>query len=423
VTDLDAAAQKAKLTVQIRSFLDWLGEGRKLTQTGRIGLADARHLVELLGTGDAVDPEIGGKTFKTKSSEELAYLTRIVEWAKVTRLIRVTGTRLAPVKENAALADRPVDLVLAMLLAYPKLGKSLFPRSTWRQSVVGDEFADIGEELLTALLMSTGPCPLATLSDTAYDMIAARYVLGRLTEQQHDFLRRTVAVDIRIAMSALHVLGVVVLDGGADHDRADESAELTDLGRYAIRRLRGMAQPGDALLQVRITLADVADPPVWRRVLIPSAYPLDRVHTVIQATMGWQNSHLHAFRLGDETYAAADPDDEMGYLDETKFRFGDLVAKADQIDYEYDFGDGWEHALVVEACTAAQDGTVYPTCVAGEGACPPEDCGGSPGFAEFKAVLTGPLSAERDALRQWAGGDYDPGRFDLPAANVAVSAV
>jgi Plasmid pRiA4b ORF-3-like protein len=423
MTDLDAAAQKARLTAQIRSFLDWLGEGRKLTQTGRIGLADARYLVEFLDTGDVVDPEIGGTIFKTKSSEELAYLTRIVEWAKVTRLIRVTGTRLAPVKKNAALADRPLDLVLAMLVAYPKLGKSLFPRNTWRQSIVGDEFADIGQRLLTTLLMSAGPCTLATLSDTAYDMIAARYMLGRLTEQQHGSLRRTIAVDIRIAMSALHVLGVVVFDGGTDHDRADASAELTDLGRYAIRRLRGMAQPGDALLHVRITLADVADPQVWRRVLIPSAYPLDRVHSVIQATMGWQNSHLHAFRLGDESYAAADPDDEMGYLDETKYRFGDLVAGVDRIDYEYDFGDGWEHALVVEARSVAQDGTVYPACVAGEGACPPEDCGGSPGFAEFKAVLAGPPSAERDALLQWAGGDYDPGRFDLSAANVAVSAV
>jgi hypothetical protein len=184
-----------------------------------------------------------------------------------------------------------------------------------------------------------------------------------------------------------------------------------------------MAQPGDAILQLRITLADVADPPVWRRVLIPSAYPLDRVHRVIQATMGWQDYHLHAFRLCDETYAAPDPDDEMGCLDETKFLLGDLVAGVDRIDYEYDFGDGWEHTLVVEARAVAQDGAVYPACVAGEGACPPEDCGGSPGFAEFKAVLAGPPGIERDELLAWAGGDYDPGRFDWSAANTAVSAV
>lgn len=423
MTNFEAAAQKARLTGQVRSFLDWLGEGRKLTQTGRIGMADARYLVELLGTGDVIDPEIGGRVFKTRSSEELAYLTMIFEWAKAARLIRVTGTRLVPVKKNAALAGNPLDLVLAMLAAYPKLGKSLFPRSTWRQSVVGDEFTDIGEELLTVLLASTGPCPLTTLSDTAYDMIAASYALGRLTERQHAFLRGTIVVDIRIAMSALHVLGVVALDTATDHEEADDSAELTALGRYAIRKLRGMAQPGDALLQVRITLADVTDPSVWRRVLVPSAYPLDRVHLVIQAAMGWENYHLHAFRLGDESYAAADPDDELGHRDESKFRLGDLAAGADRIDYEYDFGDGWEHALVVEARVLAEDGAVYPACVAGEGACPPEDCGGSPGFAEFKAVLAGPPSAERDELLEWAGGDYDPNRFDLSAANSAVAAV
>jgi pRiA4b ORF-3-like protein len=422
-TDFEAAAQTAKLTGQVRSFLDWLGEGRKLTQTGRIGMADARYLVEFLGTGDVIDPEIGGRVFKTKSSEDLAYLTKIVEWAKATRLIRATGTRLAPVKKNAVLADRPLDLVLAMLAAYPKLGKSLFPRNTWRQSIVGDEFTDISQRLLTTLLASTGRCPLTTLSDTAYDMIAARYLLGGLTELQHDSLRRTIAVDIRIAMSALHVLGVVVLDTGADHEKADDSAELTALGRYAIRRLRGMAQPGDAILQVRITLADVADPPVWRRVLIPSAYPLDRVHTMIQAAMGWQNYHLHAFRLGDESYAAADPDDELGYLDESKFRLGDLLARADRIDYEYDFGDGWDHTLDIEARTVARDGIAYPACAAGEGACPPEDCGGSYGFAEFKAVLAGPPSSERTELLRWAGGDYDPERFDLSAANTAVAAI
>jgi hypothetical protein len=423
VTDLDAAARKAKLIGQIRSFLDWLGEGRKLTQTGRITMADARYLVEFLGTGDVIDPEIDGKVFKTRSSEELAYLTKIVDWAKATRLIRVAGTKLTPVRKNAALADRPLDLVQAMLAVYPKLGKSLFPRSAWRQSIVGDEFADVSERLLTVLLTSTGPCPLAALDDIAYDTITAWYALDGLTELQHDFLRRTIVVDIAIAMSALHVLGVVVLDAGTDTDGADASAELTDLGRFAIRRLRGMAEPGDAVLQVRITLEDVADPPVWRRVLIPSAYSLDRVHSVIQATMGWENSHLHAFRLRKVSYAAPHPDDEVGHLDETQFRFGDVVAGADRIGYEYDFGDGWEHALVIEARTVAQADTTYPACIAGEGACPPEDCGGSYGFAELKAVLAGPPSAERDELAQWAGGDYDPGRFDLSAANIAVAAV
>lgn len=414
---LEAAAGKAELTGQIRSLLAWVGPGRKLTATGRIGLADARHLVELLGTGDTIDPEIGGRVFKTRSSEDLAHLNRIVEWAKTARLVRVSSTKLMTVKKNAALAERPLDLVLALLEAYPRLGKSLFPRNTWRQSLVGDEFTDISQELTAALLRSHGPGPLDELNDIAYDVIEARYMLGGLTKLQHDSLRRMIAVDVTIAMAALHVLGVVVLD------REAGSVMLTDLGRYAVRRVRGMAQPGDPVLQLRVTLAGVDGPPVWRQMVIPAGYTLDRVHGVIQAAMGWQNSHLHMFRIAGREYGPAYLDDELETLDEKQFRIGDLVKAGDLAGYEYDFGDGWEHEVAVEAGAAADAATVYPVCIAGEGACPPEDCGGPGGFAELKELLAGPPSLERKEMRVWAGEDYDPAHFDLAAANTAAGSI
>ena len=414
---LEAAAGKAELTGQIRSLLAWVGPGRKLTATGRIGLADARHLVELLGTGDTIDPEIGGRVFKTRSSEDLAHLNRIVEWAKTARLVRVSSTKLMTVKKNAALAERPLDLVLALLEAYPRLGKSLFPRNTWRQSLVGDEFTDISQELTAALLRSHGPGPLDELNDIAYDVIEARYMLGGLTKLQHDSLRRMIAVDVTIAMAALHVLGVVVLD------REAGSVMLTDLGRYAVRRVRGMAAPGDPVLQLRVTLAGVDGPPVWRQMVIPAGYTLDRVHGVIQAAMGWQNSHLHMFRIAGREYGPAYLDDELETLDEKQFRIGDLVKAGDLAGYEYDFGDGWEHEVAVEAGAAADAATVYPVCIAGEGACPPEDCGGPGGFAELKELLAGPPSLERKEMRVWAGEDYDPAHFDLAAANTAAGSI
>lgn len=416
MNDLEAAAEKTELTGQIRAFMAWLGQGRKLTQTGRIGLADARHLVERLGTADKIDPEIGSRVFKTKSSEELPYLTRIVEWMKAARLIRVTGTRLVPVKKNAALPSRPVDLVLALLDAYPRLGKSLFPRNTWRQSLVGDEFTVIGPELLTTLLVSHGPCPTDHLKEAAFDLIAARYLLDRLNQQQMDMLRRTIDVDVTIAIAALGILGVVVVDQDSD------TAELTALGRFALRRQRGMAEPGDSVLQIRITLRDVDEPPVWRQVLIPAAYPLARVHRVIQAAMGWENYHLHAFQIGKTTYGP-DPEGELGQADETKARLADVARVGTRIGYEYDFGDGWEHELVVEARAVAEAGKIYPACIAGQGACPPEDSGGAYGFEQLKELLAGPPSAERDEIQEWTGGDYDPARFDLAAANAAVAAV
>ena len=414
---LEAAAEKAELTGQIRSLLAWVGPGRKLTATGRIGLADARHLVELLGTGDRIDPEIGGRVFRTKSSEDLAHLNRIVEWAKAARLVRISGTKLMAVKKNAALARRPLDLVLALLEAYPRLGKPLFPRNTWRQSLVGDEFTDISRELTTALLRSAGPCPFEELCDTAYNTIEARYILTDLTALQYDSLRRIIAVDVTIAMDALHVLGVVVLDREAD------SAGLTDLGRYAIRRVRGMAQPGDPVLQMRVTLVDVDSPPVWRQVVIPADYTLDRAHGVIQAAMGWQNSHLHMFRIVGQEYGPAYANDELETLDEKQFRIGDLVKAGDLAGYEYDFGDGWEHELAVEASAVADAARMYPECIAGEGACPPEDCGGPGGFADLKELLAGPPSPEREEMRAWAGEQYDPARFDLAAADAAAGSV
>jgi hypothetical protein len=414
---LEAPAGKAELTGRVRAFLAWVGPGRKLTATGRIGLADARHLVELLGTGDVIDPEIGGRVFKTKSSEDLAHLNRIVEWAKAARLVRVTGTKLVAVKKNAVLAERPLDLVLALLEAYPRLGKPLFPRNTWRQSLVGDEFTDISQELMTTLLRAVGPCPLDELNGIAYDVIEARYVLTGLTELQHDSLRRTIATDVTIAMAALHVLGIVVLD------REAGSAMLTDLGRYAIRRVRGMAQPGDPVLRLRVTLADVDGPLVWRQVVIPAGYTLDRVHGVIQAAMGWQNSHLHMFRIADLEYGPVHPEIELETLDEKQFRIGDLMKTGDLASYEYDFGDGWEHELAVEASAAADTVTVYPACTGGGGACPPEDCGGPGGFADLKELLAGPPSPEREEMRVWAGEDYDPAHFDLAAANTAAGSI
>jgi len=120
-----------------------------------------------------------------------------------------------------------------------------------------------------------------------------------------EFLRGTIDVDVAIAFAALGVLGIVVVD------QDNDTAGLTDLGRFAIRRLRGMAEPGDPVLQVRITLKYVDDPPVWRQVLIPAAYPLSRVHRVIQAAMGWEDCHLHAFQIGKTTYGP-DPEGELG---------------------------------------------------------------------------------------------------------------
>ena len=98
-------------------MLGWVGEGRALTQTGRVRLADVRELVVLLDTGDLPDPQ--NASARITSSAELPELTAVVEWAKACRLVRVNKGRLVPVKKNMALLDRPLELWAAMLEALP----------------------------------------------------------------------------------------------------------------------------------------------------------------------------------------------------------------------------------------------------------------------------------------------------------------
>lgn len=430
--ELTAEAERAVLVGQVREFLSWLGEGRKLTQKGHIRLADARELIGLLGTGDTMDPVIGGKVFKTVSSAELAGLMLVTEWAKAARLTRVTGGKLVPVRKYAGLAGKPLDLVLKLLDAYPDIGKlpSVFPRGYYRRSHVGDEFDVVGPALVHMLLRTPGPCPLAELNDLTHALISSMYMLESLTPAQLDNLRGLFETDTRIAMEHLAALGIVDLrrncDAPGPHGIPDWSrgtAELTALGRHAVRQVRGVPKPGDPILRLRITLRYVEDPDVWRLVFVPANYTLDRIHLVIQEAMGWTDSHLHSFRIDGRYYGPADFDDTGDMLDEQRFRLDELVKPGDVIRYEYDFGDGWEHDVAVESVVAAVAHVVYPACVDGDGACPPEDSGGVPGFGELKKVLAGPASSERDQMRAWAGPDYDPGRFDLAAANAAVSAV
>jgi hypothetical protein len=249
-------------------------------------------------------------------------------------------------------------------------------------------------------------------------MIANLYMLGGFGELQLDMLRRTNDSDVSIAVAVLVALGAASADGEND------TVELTVLGRFAIGRIRGLPLPGDAVLQVRITLAGAEDPPVWRRVPIPAAYPLDRVHRVVQGAMGGQDYHLHVFRVGELAYGP-DPDGVLGYLEETKVRLADVADAGGCIGYEYGFGDGWGHGLAVEARTEAEAGQAYPACTEGEGACPPEDSGGYPGYQRLKEILADPSCEEHHEMRIWADsqarGEFDSARFDLAAASARVA--
>jgi hypothetical protein len=191
--------------------------------------------------------------------------------------------------------------------------------------------------------------------------------------------------------------------------------EPTEAASWSPTRFR---QPDDVFL-LRVTLIDVA-PPIWRRVLVPQDISLPSLHRVLQAAMGWTDSHLHQFKAGEVHFAEpSDEDYEPVPIDYRRIALNQLIRhKGSTCIYEYDFGDGWDHLIEVEDELSADAviGTL-PRCTGGERACPPEDCGGPSGYAEFLAVLSDPENEEHDHYVEWSGGDFDPEAFDLQRVN------
>jgi hypothetical protein len=181
----------------------------------------------------------------------------------------------------------------------------------------------------------------------------------------------------------------------------------------------GAIPPRIRVYQFRIALKHIR-PTIWRRVQTRNV-TLDRLHEVIQLAMGWTNSHLHEFTVFGVDYG--DPlllaESESEYLDSTRTYLADIVPQSGvpfQFDYLYDFGDHWEHTVQFEGCSAADEGARYPRCLGGENACPPEDVGGSSGFAEYRKIMSNPRGRRYAEYVEW-NGPFDATAFELEAAN------
>lgn len=178
--------------------------------------------------------------------------------------------------------------------------------------------------------------------------------------------------------------------------------------------------------QLRIELRWVK-PLVWRRVLVPETITLAKLHSVLQWTMGWTNSHLHEFEIARRRYGVPDPEWELGgepLTDERRVRLQPLLeAGLRRFTYLYDFGDSWEHVVKVEDLLPPDPDSAPILCTAGENACPPEDVGGEPGYIEFLAALADPMHEEHENMRSWIGYPFDPAAFDLNAVNRALARI
>jgi len=172
------------------------------------------------------------------------------------------------------------------------------------------------------------------------------------------------------------------------------------------------------IYQIKVTLKGIR-PPIWRRFLTFSSVKLPEFHNILQVIMGWEDNHLHAFVSDSVIYKIPDPSMGFDYgKDETQVRLTSLLKReGDKLLYEYDFGDGWEHDVVLEKILPFTAGQPLPFCVKGKRACPPEDCGGIWGYRDLLLIMQDPEHEEHQNLSEWLPENFDPEYFSTDDIN------
>jgi len=148
-----------------------------------------------------------------------------------------------------------------------------------------------------------------------------------------------------------------------------------------------------------------------------------KLSEMLLAAMGWTNSHLHAFRVGEKRYGMNFDEYPDGEIDEKTVTVLHVLRDERRFTYDYDFGDGWEHEVVIEELSWSYFGLKFAVCIDGQNACPPEDVGGTGGYVEFLEAISDPTHEEHESYLEWVGGSFDPAEFDLANANALLQKV
>jgi len=182
--------------------------------------------------------------------------------------------------------------------------------------------------------------------------------------------------------------------------------------------------PAAGLLQLRIELESI-ELLIWRHLVVPDTITLTRLHHVIQAAMGWTDTHLHEFEIGHRRYGVPDPDWDIdgSVMSEKRVPLLKALAGRQSFTYLYDFGDGWEHKVTIKKTLPNAEPKRYAICIGGENACPPEDVGGPYGYADYLAAIRDKNHPEHDDMIAWGQEDFDPEAFDLEETNATLKRI
>ena len=377
--DAEPPAPEPEVVEPYRWFLARIRDGVKLTGAGYLPPSVVLEIMQALGW----DADWIGKGNREDITRPVAELR---DTARRLGLVRVHRNELRPTTVGRRLVDDPIGL--------------------WRHIAGRLPLSRTEPERIAGLLCLLG---IAAGRPHPEDAVAeGMSVLGWVAGRTGAPLDRhqVIAVVRDTTWTVFDRLGV--LGTWRDRDRPPTPSAMA-LARAALLH-EDPPPPAKVVpaVELTVTLRDV-DPPVWRRLVVPETATLRQLDKVLQAAMGWQGTHLSMFELAGRSYGDVEDMDDLG--DPRNVTVGS-IPDGMVFRYDYDFGDGWEHDVRVEAHRTVE----APTCLDGARACPPEDTGGPHGYARLLEVLADPRHPEhRDAL-QWLGRPLDPARFDPDAA-------
>ncbi len=444
-----AGLSGTELARRLDALLNWIGNGRDVTSKGWLRMKDIEGAAAAIGvevrganlsgkkTQDALfgDIEPGDKAARTvKSMNDEPSLALFWTALQSAFLIELGSTRvrLTPLAETYRNAEGVKKLAVLRDFTTKFIGIAVNGEQIWNPWMV--QAAAIETAVLVGATTDTPPAmdtirALASPSGERFgDEFAGRIVLGRL-EYLAELGLLTLDTHIQVPAAVVGSVAAALakslrFDDGAVFDLDRPDAEPAPAAKKRPKR-KPQRNPEAPILQLKVMLKG-SKPPIWRRLLVRSDLTLAQLHHVIQMSFEWQGDHLHNFRAGGWPGTLYGPADQDGFgdppMDEAGVAVGELLAaERDSITYTYDFGDDWEHAVVVEKVLPYDAGAPAVRCTGGRGAGPAEDSGGVWGWAAMVEAVNDPSHEEHEDFRDWLGlrpGEkLDPKAFDWKGLN------
>jgi hypothetical protein len=428
-SDVDDDLIKAtKLYADVIKYLTLLKDRQplKLTQRGNLPRAFCR---ELCAMGIIELEPFHCNEFPIMSELDAPYIHYINVITRGTGLTRKVHEKLGLTKraEKHLAVGKPLDLYkrlfFAHLLKFNWAYEDIYPHSTILQAGATYMMFLVGKYGESA----RGVSFYADKFVSAFPFVANDFGIGFAWTPLAHFRSCLYA---RMFEGFLGRFGLVEIEGKDSWRSENKTIRKTLLFDRLIRLRRGAPLISEAkstqkktferVWQFKITLKDT-NPPIWRRIQVPETYTFWDLHVAIQDAMGWSDYHLHEFEMLDPTTRTGTciglPAEEslpgIRSLLGWQQRIADwFTGDRKSMDYNYDFGDGWEHEVLLEKVLPRQEESDYPICIGGKRACPPEDVGGPYGYETFLEALSDPSHRDHKMYVEWIGCEFDSEHFD-----------